>query len=152
MTIAKVFHPFPFRTRKLSPFAPMVLPYGGRVGRCQAFLCPDLYSIVKKPGNPERGLLEQTRGADSYFGEIARGGFFYLVSVPQERKRRGMLTRYSADCEANARAVPHMVLSVVKISLKKERIATTVEGYVSQDVSPRNVANRASNDARNLTR
>ncbi len=32
-------HPFPSRTRKLSPAAPMVLPLdGGRVGRCQAFL------------------------------------------------------------------------------------------------------------------
>ena len=26
-------HPFPFRTGKLSPSAPMVLPLGGRVGR-----------------------------------------------------------------------------------------------------------------------
>ena len=34
-------HPFPSRTRKLSPAAPMVLPLdGGRVGRCQAFFCP----------------------------------------------------------------------------------------------------------------
>ena len=29
--------PFPSRTRKLSPSAPMVLPLGGRVGRCQTF-------------------------------------------------------------------------------------------------------------------
>ncbi len=35
--IAKGSHPFPFRTRKLSPSAPMVLPYGGRVGRRQTF-------------------------------------------------------------------------------------------------------------------
>ena len=39
MTIAQGNHPFPSRTRKLSPAAPMVLPLdGGRVGRCQAFL------------------------------------------------------------------------------------------------------------------
>ena len=31
-------HLFPFRTEKLSPYAPMVLPLGGRVGRCQLFL------------------------------------------------------------------------------------------------------------------
>ena len=35
--VAEGFHPFPFRTRKLSPPAPMVLPIGGRVGRRQAF-------------------------------------------------------------------------------------------------------------------
>ena len=37
------FHLFPSRTEKLSPLAPMVLPKGGRVGRCQLlsvlFLC-----------------------------------------------------------------------------------------------------------------
>ena len=37
--VAEGFHPFPFRTRKLSPPAPMVLPIGGRVGRRQAFFC-----------------------------------------------------------------------------------------------------------------
>ena len=37
--IAEGFHPFPFRTRKLSPPAPMVLPIGGRVGRRQTFFC-----------------------------------------------------------------------------------------------------------------
>ena len=30
-------HLFPFRTEKLSSSAPMVLPHGGRVGRCQLF-------------------------------------------------------------------------------------------------------------------
>ena len=35
--VAEGFHPFPSRTRKLSPHAPMVLPTGGRVGRRQAF-------------------------------------------------------------------------------------------------------------------
>ena len=30
-------HPFPFRTRKLSSLTPMVLPFGGRVGRRRAF-------------------------------------------------------------------------------------------------------------------
>src|SRR3954464_7058434 len=36
-TSAQGPHPFPFRTRQLSPAAPMVLPLrgGGRVGRCQ---------------------------------------------------------------------------------------------------------------------
>jgi len=29
VTIAEGSHPFPFRTRKLSPPAPMVLPYDG---------------------------------------------------------------------------------------------------------------------------
>ena len=48
VTIAEGTHPFPFRTRKLSPPAPMVLPNGGRVGRRQAFLCPDEYMDIKK--------------------------------------------------------------------------------------------------------
>ena len=39
VTMAEGSHPFPFRTRKLSPPAPMVLPSGGRVGRRQAFFC-----------------------------------------------------------------------------------------------------------------
>jgi hypothetical protein len=42
------FHPFPSRTRKLSPAAPMVLPLeSGRVGRCQAFFCPKSSSFAK---------------------------------------------------------------------------------------------------------
>jgi hypothetical protein len=41
VTMAQGNHPFPSRTRKLSPAAPMVLPLdGGRVGRCQAFFYP----------------------------------------------------------------------------------------------------------------
>ncbi len=40
-------HPFPFRTRKLSSLTPMVLPYGGRVGRRRAFfLCPGIYVVA----------------------------------------------------------------------------------------------------------
>ena len=35
VTIARVFHLFPFRTEQLSPSAPMVLGPPGRVGRCQ---------------------------------------------------------------------------------------------------------------------
>ena len=42
VTIAEGPHPFPFRTRKLSPPAPMVLPFGGRVGRCRAFFVTGL--------------------------------------------------------------------------------------------------------------
>ena len=34
-------HLFPFRTEKLSSTAPMVLPHGGRVGRCQLFFSPN---------------------------------------------------------------------------------------------------------------
>ena len=34
VAIARGIHLLPFRTEKLSPFAPMVLPQGGRVGRC----------------------------------------------------------------------------------------------------------------------
>ena len=35
VAIARGIHLFPFRTEKLSPLAPMVLPTGGRVGRCR---------------------------------------------------------------------------------------------------------------------
>ena len=41
--VAEGSHPFPSRTRKLSPHAPMVLPTGGRVGRRQAFFCRSEY-------------------------------------------------------------------------------------------------------------
>jgi hypothetical protein len=34
---SRVVHLFPFRTEKLSTLAPMVLPLGGRVGRCQFY-------------------------------------------------------------------------------------------------------------------
>ena len=37
---SKGVHLFPFRTEKLSPLAPMVLPQGGRVGRCQPNIQP----------------------------------------------------------------------------------------------------------------
>ena len=33
-------YPFPFRTRKSSTPSPMILPKGGKVGRCQLFFCP----------------------------------------------------------------------------------------------------------------
>ena len=36
--IASGFHLFPFRTEKLSPFAPMVLRNSGRVGRRRFFM------------------------------------------------------------------------------------------------------------------
>ncbi len=41
VAIPKGFHPFPFRTRKLSPSGPMILwPRGhGKVGCCRIFLC-----------------------------------------------------------------------------------------------------------------
>lgn len=32
-------YPFPFRTRKSSTPSPMILPKGGKVGRCQLFFC-----------------------------------------------------------------------------------------------------------------
>ena len=44
MITAKGSHPFPFRTRKLSPSAPMVLPHGGRVGRRQTFFYAQMTS------------------------------------------------------------------------------------------------------------
>lgn len=42
VAMAEGSHPFPSRTRKLSPLAPMVLPWrrGGRVGNCQVLFEP----------------------------------------------------------------------------------------------------------------
>ena len=43
VAIARGTHLLPFRTEKLSPFTPMVLPQGGRVGSCLSFklkACP----------------------------------------------------------------------------------------------------------------
>ena len=34
-------YPFPYRTRKSSSLTPMILPFGGKVGSCQAFFCPE---------------------------------------------------------------------------------------------------------------
>src|SRR4051812_13298781 len=49
-TSAQGPHPFPFRTRQLSPAAPMVLPLrgGGRVGRRQPFL--EARTLPEYPG------------------------------------------------------------------------------------------------------
>ncbi len=35
--MTKRIYPFPFRTRKSSSSVPMILLYGGKVGRCQLF-------------------------------------------------------------------------------------------------------------------
>jgi hypothetical protein len=60
VAIARGIHLLPFRTEKLSPFTPMVLPQGGRVGSCLSlqlspvvqtaglFLLPPLSIIHKK--------------------------------------------------------------------------------------------------------
>ena len=52
-------HLFPFRTEKLSPSAPMVLPLkGGRVGRCQPFFfCPFGGFYKARLGLPGRALV-----------------------------------------------------------------------------------------------
>src|SRR5712691_8640101 len=54
VTMAEGSHPFPFRTRPLSPPAPMVLPGspGGRVGRCR-----DSSSSMNPDGHPVGVLL-----------------------------------------------------------------------------------------------
>ena len=40
-------HLFPFRTESLSPVAPMVLPIGGRVGRCRdSFLEKPMFRLM----------------------------------------------------------------------------------------------------------
>lgn len=52
VAIAEGSHPFPYRTRQLSPPAPMVLGFPGRAGRCRyslyisyLFMEPDTGSI-----------------------------------------------------------------------------------------------------------
>ena len=57
VTLAKGSHPFPYRTRKLSPSAPMVLPFGGRVGRRQAFFCV-LTKITPTTSGPRAACRE----------------------------------------------------------------------------------------------
>ena len=63
VTIAQGNHPFPSRTRKLSPAAPMVLPLdGGRVGRCQAFLFPGpQFFKLRPPGISWKVVMEALR-------------------------------------------------------------------------------------------
>jgi hypothetical protein len=55
VTMAEGPHPFPFRTRPLSPPAPMVLSGqpGGRVGRCRDFL----HSTSPKPRSNRTGAF-----------------------------------------------------------------------------------------------
>ena len=83
VTMAQGFHPFPSRTRKLSPAAPMVLPLdGGRVGRCQAFFC-------LRFGNQPNTLMMKddifagTKGTKS-FGELV----IELALVQMVRSKR----------------------------------------------------------------
>ena len=65
--VAEGSHPFPSRTRKLSPHAPMVLPTGGRVGRRQAFFCRSEYHQgvpidKKRQTTTVPGAYRRTRG------------------------------------------------------------------------------------------
>ena len=67
-------HPFPSRTRKLSPAAPMVLPLdGGRVGRCQAFFC--------------QKLMRDAFVARLTWGGRNRNGLHFLREQPNNRGR-----------------------------------------------------------------
>ena len=61
--MAEGIHPFPFRTRKLSPPAPMVLPFGGRVGRRQVFFCvfTDLFGGYTKLSDDRRRVRTGTK-------------------------------------------------------------------------------------------
>src|SRR5690242_7928681 len=73
-TSAQGPHPFPFRTRQLSPAAPMVLPLrdGGRVGRRQP--------LPSSPTLPERR-------ARCFGGHRLLGipGRLYLSAMPEPR-------------------------------------------------------------------
>src|ERR1700747_2555746 len=53
VAIAKGKHPVPFRTRKLSPSAPMVLRGGprGRVGRCRTYVKRVAPDEVERPSS-----------------------------------------------------------------------------------------------------
>src|SRR3990172_4743700 len=61
VTLAEGPHPFPFRTRPLSPPAPMVLSGrpGGRVGRCRDFF---LHIRSRAPVHLDRGFFVEATG------------------------------------------------------------------------------------------
>src|SRR5262245_15250568 len=79
--MAEGSHPFPFRTRPLSPPAPMVLPGqpGGRVGRCRDF-------------SFSRGPDAQASGA-SFFFLASRAG----ARLTHGRQRRPSLSKTAGD-------------------------------------------------------
>src|SRR3979411_1756814 len=68
VAMAEGKHPFPFRTRQLSPPAPMVLPRqrGGRVGRRRALLNP-------VTGFRRRGFVQTSRSSSRSISGRSRG-------------------------------------------------------------------------------
>ncbi len=79
VAIAAERHPFPFRTRKLSPPAPMVLGGWppGRVGRRRDFSrqCPRDAGALSRPGSGQRGRRwrSQRRSKSRFRGALLRG-------------------------------------------------------------------------------
>src|SRR6056297_3579508 len=86
VTKAEGNHPFPCRTRKLSPPAPMVLPFGGRVGRCQAIFMS--FGHKNSLGTPAayRRRYRGTQRARRANASEPEGGYFYVRKVDAARR------------------------------------------------------------------
>src|SRR6056297_1824603 len=83
VTKAEGNHPFPCRTRKLSPPAPMVLPFGGRVGRCQAiFLSEGEKNSLGTPAAYHSTECEERSEPEERTKVSPKGGIFH----PKEKK------------------------------------------------------------------
>jgi hypothetical protein len=138
--MAKGKHPVPFRTRKLSPSAPMVLPggLGGRVGRRRTF---SRWGPLPFGNGPRRVLLPAACGARS----ITRpsNGRMAATCWRMDRWRRTRADRHAAGPRA-ARAADRTAPAGTVVTAK----AAAGQGAVTGNPATRAGAVRASPAAR----
>ena len=97
VAIAEGQHPFPFRTRSLSPPAPMVLSWSrdGRVGRCRDFFCSRPQSRASSAPcatalRPARTSLDNVRKKNAG-RSLHRSGISHVLCAVRERVRVGTI-------------------------------------------------------------
>src|SRR3954447_18811053 len=108
--IATGKRPAPFRTRKLSPSAPMVLPGrpGGRVGRRRTYFQPRRWPpnlIEVRAGPPSCFVSRGTCGGGETFARIASPGA-HIWSAWSAPPRQGLGVRLVGALGVESRPVP----------------------------------------------
>ena len=114
-------YPFPFRTRKSSTPSPMILPKGGKVGRCQLFFVHSTAPVTRAPfffARAESAPSSSARKTPEFrvfptrstyfpffafpfaYGPPSRdGGLFFLpprCQIPTSRRRRPWASSFDA--------------------------------------------------------
>ena len=119
--MAQGVHPFPFRTRPLSPAAPMVLPLrgGGRVGRRPILRSPRLRTGAFFVHSQRRGDVMRSP-AQTVDGRFCVDGCGYSLLPPSqlalERMTSSRLSCAKVSCEGRAcRFVLLEVLSAIEM-------------------------------------